>query len=153
MWGLCGVSCMLKALGLGVANNPRQSDRTPTTDIVRVQRAQAPPLSMHISTSTICVLRTQPHNLNYTVGVQRAKTHYLCLSTCKHGPKWDERRIRGQEIEIREMGRRNLSFSLPLALQFSYHFLQLNPFFPTCQQSYNNSNTLWLMQKPRISSP
>ena len=49
---------MLKALGLGVANNPRQSDRTPTTDIVRVQRAQAPPLSMHISTSTIFELRT-----------------------------------------------------------------------------------------------
>ena len=52
MWGLCGVSCMLKALGLGVANNPRQSDPTPTTDIVRVQRAKAPPLSMNISTST-----------------------------------------------------------------------------------------------------
>ena len=143
MWGLCGVSCMLKALGLGVANNPRQSDRTPTTDIVRVQRAQAPPLSMHISTSTICVLRTQPHNLNYTVGVQRAKTHHLCLSTCKHGPKWDERRIRGQEIEVREMGRRNLSFSLPLARQFSYYFLQLNPFLPSAV-------TLWLMQNPWI---
>ena len=50
------MSCMLKAAWLRVANNPRQSDLTPSTDTMRVQRAQAhQPLHVAQTTNIIFV--------------------------------------------------------------------------------------------------